>query len=230
MTEPHTDRRDLLAVIDDLTLVKHLPVTQDIVTIVTDDEGTEHTRATGKTRKAHVTLLPLLDQLRDAIRSSIGGTAAGASLAHERSVLDADALQKAMTIASQIGDWCRIVGARHDRADLTGSLRAWYTARLATNPTEAEDDWYRHQLQGWVSFIWSKLDPIRERELVDAVCPVCGADEWWRSGERFRHPLVVKYRTNEADMIERGRAMCRACEHVWGVRELAYELERGADA
>jgi hypothetical protein len=217
----------LLDVVDDLTLPKHNPVTQDVMIEVTDTETQAVTvRASGRTRKGFVTLPPLLTQLQDAIRSSIGGTASGASLAHERSVLDADALQKAMIIASTIGDWCRLVDAHHDRADMCASLRGWYTKRLATNPTQAEDDFYQGQLRGWVSFVWAKLDPVRERELPDA-CPTCGAAEWWRDGERYHHPLVIKYRPNDADMIERGRALCRACEQVWGIRELAYALEQG---
>jgi len=225
----------LLDVVDELTLTKPAPVIQDTVEPIidpttgvqaTDDEGNPRWHKTG-TRREWVSLAPLLTQLQDAITGSIGGPAGKGGLAHERSVLDADALHKAMVIASQIGDWCRAVGARHDRADMCGSLRAWYAARLSTNPTEAEDDWYRGQLQGWVRFVWSKLDPVRERELPDA-CPVCGAVEWWRDGERFLRPLVVRYRSNDADMIERARAVCRACSKVWGVRELAYVLEGGA--
>jgi len=215
----------LLDVVDDLTLPKHTTVMQDVMTATRDADGNDHLRPTGRRTKATVTTPPLLTQLQEAIRSSIGGTAGGASLAHERSMLDSEALHQAMIMTNTIGDWCGMVGARHDRTNPATSLRAWYATRLATNPTQASDDWYENHLRGWVGFIWSKLDPVRERDLPDG-CPVCGATEWWRAGERYPRPLVVRYRGNDPDMIERARALCRACEQVWSVRELAYELEQ----
>lgn len=178
-----------------------------------------------------VELPSLLEQLEEAIRSDLGSTARGASLAHERSILDADALFRFMVITSQIKEWCRIVGITPDRS-AGENLRAWYVATLSRQLDDAGAEFYVSKMRQWANLIRAKLDPARERELPDA-CPTCGAREWWRDGEKYFHPLVIRYRPTGPDMVQQARAMCRACEQVWRVRELAYALEhadQNADA
>lgn len=193
----------LLEAVDELTLPKRVKVMQD--------DGV-----------VSVSIPPLLTQLDEIIRSDIGLTASGASLAHERNILDADALYRFIQISSQIRDWCRMVGVRPDKAP-GRALRQWFVAATLDEPRTA---WHVRELGSWAAYIRAKLDPPRERELPDK-CPECGAAEWWRDGVRFLHPLVVKYRVGPS-LVEAAQASCRACAKSWAVRELAFALEGAA--
>jgi len=176
-------------------------------------------------RTVTVELAPLLTQLDDAIRSSMGGSSSGATLAFEGAVLNTGALFTAMKISTQIRDWCRIVKVAPSK-DSGADLRAWYVATLPLGKSETWERAHAKILAGWAAQIRSLLDPPRERELPDA-CPVCGAGSFWNpsDGKEYLHPLVVRYRPTGADMIQQAKALCRACEQVWGVRELAYLIE-----
>jgi hypothetical protein len=112
---------------------------------------------------------------------------------------------------------------------LARHLRHWYTTTLATGLTEAQERFHTDMMRRWVGFIRGHLDPTREMDLPWA-CPICGADTWWSKGEEFSRPLVVRYQPEGADMVQRARALCRACERVWGVRELAYLIEHPEEA
>lgn len=192
---------DLLSAVDVLTLPQRFKQMQDTELVV-------------------VELPPLLLQLDEAIRSDIGLTVSGASLAHERNLLDADALQKFMQISSQVRDWCRMVKVVPSH-DAVANLRLWVAA---VTPDEAHERFYVRTLAGWANLIRSKLDPARERELPDA-CPACDAAEWWRDGVRYFHPLVVRYRLGET-LVDDARGFCRACEQAWSARELSYAIEQ----
>lgn len=172
-----------------------------------------------------VELPTLLQQLETAVTSSIGGTTRGASLPSERIILDADALFRAVKIRNLINDWCRRANVRPGR-DTTRDLRAWYAATLATGLTDEQEHFHVGLMKEWVGFIRGKLDPTRELDLPFA-CPVCGAHTWWQSGQEYRRPLVVRYQPEGPDMVSRARGLCRACDRVFGVRELAYALEHG---
>lgn len=194
---------DLMDAVDRLTLPQRFKQMQD-------------------TEVVTVELPPLLMQLDAAIRSDIGLTVSGASLAHERNLLDADALHKFMQISSQIKDWCRMVKLVPSRDPVT-DLRRWYVKGMLTLD-EAGQSFYTRMLTGWANLIRSKLDPEREREL-PGCCPVCESGEWWRDGVRFVHPLVVRYRVGD-DLVDKARGFCRACEQVWSARELSYAIEQ----
>lgn len=201
-----TEYNDLLDAVDQLTKPTRTKVVQDDNNVAT------------------VEMPPLLDGLQSAIRSSMGGNTAGGALAHERSILDDDALFKFIRIASQIIDWCRARKVA-TTGDAGHNLRAWYASNLGQAMSDEVEAYYTRTLNGWAGEIRSKLDPWREKDLPDA-CPVCEAKEWWRDGERFPRPLIVRYKPDGPDMVQNAKAMCRACTKVWGVRELAYELEQ----
>lgn len=217
-----SDDNPLLEALDDLTKPERRKVIQD---------GPIGTGLDGQ-KVATVELPPLLDQLTQAIRASIGGSSRGASLAFEGAVLNTAALFTAMKISAQIGDWCRMVGVKPVK-DSTKDLRAWYVARQGTR--QESDEWHTQQLRKWAGQIRGLLDPPRERDLDDA-CPTCGATAWWdqKTGTKFLRPLVIQYRPHDPDMIQQAKALCKACDAVWGVRALAYELEarhaEGGDA
>jgi len=174
-------------------------------------------------RTVAVVLPSLLTQLDDSIRSSLGSGSAGGKLAFEGAILNTAALFTAMKISAQIRDWCaglKVVPVKDSAKD----LRAWYVARMAKPQDDKLEAAQIRQLHSWAAQIRALLDPPRERDLEDP-CPVCGAKSWWRDGAEYYRPLVIRYRPTGADMIQQATAICRSCEQVWGVRELAYALE-----
>lgn len=204
---------DLLTAVDDLTLVQNTRERQEVL---------EAGKVIGHTTVT-VTLPPLLEQLDDAIRSSMGGNTSGASLAHTRSLADDDALSKFMQISSQIRDWCRMFKVTPGDKP-AANLRAWYAATLAKDLDISVEGFYVKTLTGWAGLIKSKLDPWREKDLPDS-CPLCGARTWWQDGAEYYRPLVIRYHPDDPEMVKNARASCRACEAVWPVRALAFELE-----
>lgn len=204
----------LLDAIDELTLVQNTRERQEVL---------EAGKVIGF-QNVTVSLPPLLQQMDDAIRSSMGGSTSGASLAHEASPLDTDALFKLIKIESQIRDWCRIYHV-HVTKRPVDDLRAWYVATLAKGLDEAAESFYVKTLGGWAGLIKAKLDPWREKDLPDA-CPSCGAKSWWSAGAEYYRPLVIRYKPDEEQMVSKAKAVCRACDEVWNVRELAYAIEQ----
>lgn len=180
----------------------------------------------GITCTTTVEVPPLLDQLEASIRSSMGGSTSGSSLAFEGAPLNTGALFEAMKITAQIDSWCHMVGviALHKPGH---DLRTWYAVTLL-KPFDTETEaFYIKQMGGWARAITNLLDPPREKELPDD-CPNCGAGEWWRDGAKYMRPLVVRYRPDEP--VGNATAMCRACADVWNARELAYAIEEAAKA
>lgn len=173
-----------------------------------------------------VRLPSLLAQLDQAIHSSMGGNSAGASLAFEGAPLNTAALFQAMKISSQVRDWChavKVIPVKSTAVDLT----AWFNVFSRSNP-ELDVERYRVKvLHGWAGSIRGMLNPPREKDLPDD-CPACGADGWYdaRDGHKYPRPLIIRYRpTDDANLVDEAKGMCRACEQVWGVRELAYAIE-----
>lgn len=168
-----------------------------------------------------IELPPLLTQLDDAIRGTIGIGGSG-SLASQRNMLDSDALHRFTTISSTIKDWCRMVHITPS-TEAASNLSRWYAA---FHGTEAASKFYESQMGSWRAQIAAKLDPPK-MWLQPGACPVCGAETWWSKSthEEYKFPLVVEYHETGPNLIQEARAMCRACETNWGVRELAYLLE-----
>lgn len=173
-----------------------------------------------------VELPPLLSQLDTAIRGTIGIGGSG-SMASQRSMLDSDALHRFMTISSTIKDWCRMVDAVATK-DAAKNLTSWYARYTDRTGSGAGEKFYERQLSSWRAQIIAKLDPPKVWEQPGS-CPVCGAETWWSktTHEEYKFPLVVEYHETGPNLIQEARALCRACEKVWTVRELAYLLEQG---
>jgi len=204
------DRNVLLDAVDALTLDVRSKVLQEV---------------DGRMVTATVTLPPLLNQLEEAIRGTIGKGGSGA-LAHQRNMLDADALFRFTKISSTIKDWARMAGATITHDDPAKTLRGWYTAYQVTKVTVDAERFYGRQMEGWAKQIADKLNPPRIWDLPNP-CPVCGASTWWSKSthEEYARPLIVEYHETGANLIQDAKAMCRACEQVWSVRELAYAIE-----
>lgn len=171
-----------------------------------------------------VTLPPLLQQLDEAIRGTIG-IGGSKSLASQRSVLDADALHRFVMISTTIKDWCRTAGAKSGN-DASSNLKAWFLAWDDKTADGSGERYYVSRMNSWKAAIESKLDPARIRELPDR-CPVCDASDWFDPTDKLRylHPLIVRYRPTGANLIQEAEALCRSCAEVWGIRELAFLLE-----
>lgn len=233
-----TETDPLLEAVEALTKPNRRKQLQDIIQgyTTTDLDGVthEHQRTVG-TQKVTVELPPLLDLLDDAIQSSMGGSTKGAALASESIPLNSSALFEAMKISSIVRDWCRLTKKVIPGKHTAKNLSAWYVATRAGQPTPEEDDRHAVTLRKWASTIRVMLDPWREKDLPDP-CPMCGATEWWDPndpptaggpGKGRPRPLIIRYRPGP-DMIEKGYGLCRACEEVFGVRELKYAIEQAA--
>lgn len=151
---------------------------------------------------------PLLVQLNNAIRSSIGGTIAGGGLSSERNLLDNEALFESIKITDAIGSWCRLAGVRPTKVP-ADDLLAWFEA----NPDAG--DFYTRTLEGWARFIRAKMDPTKALE-IDGDCPECGAAVWAdMEGGLHARPVLVTYQPEAA--LETVTAACRVaeCLAIW---------------
>lgn len=167
----------------------------------------------------------LLDRLEIEIRFSLSREGAK-SLPNQRVPINSGALMLFTRISAQITDWAHDVKATIHKGSPARTLRSWYVAWNQGVRTDADRAARAKILHGWAGQIRRELEPPRTKDLPDA-CPACGATEWWRDGERYPRPLVVESPRNpEKSLIDESRAFCRACEKVWGARELAYELEQ----
>ncbi|MGW9587477.1 DUF7341 domain-containing protein [Microbacterium sp. NPDC055455] len=167
---------------------------------------------------------PLLDRLQEEIRFSLSREGSK-SLPNQRIPLNSGALMLFMRISSQVADWAHGARGVVYKGDPSRTLRAWYVAWSQTQREPGEINARVKLLHGWAASIRRELEPPRQRELPDA-CPACGADEYWRDGERLPKPLVLEIPRNpDLSLIDESTAACRACDKRWGARELAYELE-----
>lgn len=192
---------DIRAAVAELTapVVHHIPQI--------DDDGTR--------LRTHTTWLPsLLDQLEQAVTSTMGGQGNGSTLKHARQILDSEALHMFLRIKSQINDWCHTVGIRAGK-DAAENLMLWSDA------VDIEDgSFYTHTMRGWVAQIRLKLDPPKRRQILHP-CVVCEATVWVdEDGETHPHPLEAAYRPGEGEV----RVMCRSCKTVWDGPDAAKEL------
>ena len=177
------------------------------------------------TKVVTIELPSLLEQLDGAIRGTMGG--GGGSLPSERNLLDSDALFKFILITNMVSEWARASGAVVVKRDAGKTLTNWYIKYTQKLTSMESERFYIKKLDSWVRQIESKLDPPSIKDLPDA-CPVCGAKTWWLASTKaeYPRPLVIEYRPTGPNMLQEARALCRACEKVWNVRELAWELEQ----
>ena len=232
---------ELLDLVDDLTKPVTIHVTQEIWETrmrdgrpVTDDNGNPIRVHTGNTRKTKATQPALLHQLDAAIRSTMARAGGGGNAKHERNILDAEALYEAIRIVTTITDWCRSVGIRATR-NPTRDLRAWYAARIATNPTT--DEFHVRELTKWRGVIRAKLNRPEQLE-VTAPCPQCHYSTWEDEYEREdgttgsverNRPVLVEYWPNARDFLSTAVGTCRRCGREWrgetALRELRWEVD-----
>lgn len=216
----HDDENLLLLAVEALTK----PVTSKVI-----QDGPIGSGLAGQ-KTVSVKLPSLLEQLEAAIRGTIGKGGSG-SLANERNMLDADALYRMVKIATLVHQWAHSFKADITKGDVSKTLVAWYIKYQVTNPTETSERFYLNKMTAWANEIRDKLNPAKVL-LQPGACPVCGAETWWSKAthEEYKFPLVIEYHEIGANLVQEAKAMCRACEQVWSVRELAYALEQADKA
>jgi hypothetical protein len=172
-----------------------------------------------------VELPPRINQLEEAIRATIGIGGSG-SPKHQRNMLDADALYRFVKISTTIREWATSAKTPITKDNMTVTLQAWYVKYVAGTPTLDSERFHTRQMKTWAREIDDKLNPARIWE-TPGDCPVCGANTWWSKSthEEYKFPLVIRYHETGPNLVQEAEAMCRACEQVWSVRELAYALE-----
>ena len=144
-------------------------------------------------------------------------------------MLNGDALHKSLKMKSTIRDWARTAGFELRQGSTPAEmLRGWYVLFVASERSDELTGFHLKMLAGWAHQIVAALDPPRLKDLPDA-CPTCGADTWWQDGQEFTRPLLLSMHDGP-DMIETGKGMCRACEAVFGLRELSYAIEEATRA
>jgi len=232
---------DLLDAVNALTQPISETIKQPIYQTVLDNNDRPKTNDTGDIirvligeRTVKLNHAPLLDRLEAAITSTMARHGGGGTDKHARNLLDSQALFECMRIAAAIKDWCGIVGIRATR-NPTKDLRAWYVARLATNPDN--DEFYIDQLYKWSRTITAKLNQPRSWELSDP-CPVCKANTWVDVADENGHhveivrnrPLTVEYWPDQLDIASTATARCRACGEEWFGGNALVRLREHLDA
>lgn len=170
---------------------------------------------------------PLLDQLAQAVASGLGSPSGGAAEPWARNLLNTDALYMAGIITSQIGDWCRMVGAPTTR-DAAVDLRSWHTW-FTKAPGESLDAGYIRKLGEWAVQIREMLNPPRVLEITRACTECLEAFYVNTEGNPVPWPLVLSYRANTGDMLDNATVKCRACggewKGEWALRGLRHDID-----
>lgn len=185
---------ELVEAVEALTKVRHI--------MVDTDNGPRW--ATGE---------PRLKQLQEAVYVSMGDRGGPGGLKSERSLLSGDALHRAVTINTQIGDWCRMGRVPVTRDPIT-DLDAWGAHRVALE--DRADDWHIQQLEKWAREIDGMFDRPRTVDITTS-CPVCGERSYEDdSGDICSWPLKA---TADPFKVE-----CRSCGVTWDGPDAAEEL------
>lgn len=172
----------------------------------------------------------LLQQLADAVVPSGSNDHGGQSASDaSRNVIDGQALYELMMVQRQLFEWCGLVKIRGDRADLPGTLRAWYVAYLPLNKQPESDEWYTRELSRWARTIEARLDRNIKQFDTRYLCPICKHARWVdENGDSQPARLVVSYKRDEDGRTSNEQVICQRCKCSWdsidAMRELGTEL------
>lgn len=205
-----SEQNDLLDAVDRLTLPETVTVWQ----------------GARITRNEHPNLL---EQLRRAVVSDIGGSGVGGKLANERTPLDVGAFTMFEAIDGRVRAWAADAGIE-SRGELAGRLRAWYVKFAEYPRTEVEVSSFMRVLVGWEGSIRDLLDPPAAVQIT-APCPRCGV-EWVVRGSGVEEVRVWALWGLWRERAEDSNAECRGCGAVWrgvaGMRRCRMEIDAGA--
>lgn len=163
----------------------------------------------------------LLAQLLEAVSSSVDSGSGAGGAPDTRNLLNTDALHMLGMIVTQVGDWCRMVGAPTTK-DAATDLRSWYD-RYSAFEGESLDASYERVLNGWVNQIRETLiPPHRPIELFGVQCPdATNADD---EGEEQPHSLKAWVEPSTGEPV--AKCVCGMFWKGWqDIRALSYEAE-----
>lgn len=164
---------------------------------------------------------PLLERLRLAVVSNLGGNGGGKQ-ARERTPMDVGAFTLYEDIDGRIRSWLSELGERLPAsATAAEAIRRWYVLWLSSSRAEAASFDRARTIDAWTAQIRDKLDSPKRIEIT-APCPSCG-EEWVNIG------LKLEDGSDDPDDVERVRALaaveretiddsyasCAACRTVW---------------
>jgi hypothetical protein len=161
----------------------------------------------------------LLDMLRVAIHSDIGGTTRGGAAAAERNVIDPKAFSLYEHIDGAARSWWKDLSKRAPSKDLkdlvrelAGLAKAMHASRQIDPLTAAR---LEEQFEGWRTQIWQIFDPPVVKEIL-GTCPKCDA-RWVFAEDGGKSSAIILYYVKSEDP----EAKCQRCNAVWvGVKEL----------
>lgn len=161
----------------------------------------------------------LLEQIKTAIHSDIGGGGSGQP-GRERVPLDVGAFTIHETIDGRIRAWMDDIGGLTGK-DLTASevLRAWFPLWKFSQREPSVVDAFTRIIEGWAQQIRDHLDPPAKFEITSK-CPACGM-EWITTGSGTDAETTRVLSAVERETLEDSYAVCRACDKVWrGVAQM----------
>lgn len=158
---------------------------------------------------------PLLDQLEQRIRSTLGDAGTrGANTGG--SPIDIAAYSLHGRIRVHVRGWLRAMGARPGKdLTLTQLMRSWYTLRAAGLNPVGEDEKLRKQLDGWRTAIMDILDPPTQVPYRGQACPICGEKRAQKEVEGVVDDSVALWAVlRPAYRSEGSYGICRACDTI----------------
>ena len=217
---------DLLSLVDRLTM-RHQSVYEN-----TDEDGHQH----------RITVMHdgLLEQLRQAVRSSQGPRPDGGALPSERNVLDADSLELYQQLSDKCGQLFKDVTDTKPFKEPEANLRHWYIEFANRYQKRKVSTDRVHEalkmLATMVGQIDTKLNPPTIIEITSP-CPRCGSIYGLDERGVYRHAVIVESRVHYYRSLENTKAKCVHCGAQWvhgqGMRQLRWEIdqkERHADS
>lgn len=159
---------------------------------------------------------PLLDQLKAAVTSNVGGAGGGSKAARERTPLDVIAFTLLEQIDGQVRAWLKDAGEPW-AGDISPLLRAWYV--MHTRYERPKSDRHFGIVARWVASIHDLIDPPTRQEITSP-CPNCG-QTWVTRGQgndaESLRALWALWRGNAEDSA----AHCEGCGKTWkGVSQM----------
>jgi len=210
---------DLLGLVDRLTM-RHQSVYEMV-----DEDGNHH--------KITIMHDALLEQLRNAVRSSQGPRPDGGGLPSERNVLDGDALELYDEVAKRFVSMFKDVTDAKPFKSPEANLRHWYIqfSNRFQQRKVSQDRVYEalRLLSKIVGQIDAKLNPPTIIEITSP-CPRCGSLYGLDEKGMYRHAVIVESRVHHFKSLENTRAKCVHCGAQWihgqGMRQLRWEIDQ----
>lgn len=156
---------------------------------------------------------PLLDMLKDAIRSSLGKTESGRSPDAERSILNLKAFDLYDHIDGTVRAWWQELSKTRCPADLKEALTALSGVMQAAHASgQIKESHYQHMqnmFPRWKARVWELFDPPVVKELIGE-CPNCEASAH-EDAEGKRGSALIAYYWKGLQP----EAKCQVCGEHW---------------